>query len=420
MKLKEELFQTPFPVPNDYGESALPETPSRQTSPLTRGSFRERLWMFLQNVFTIWRLGLRRFHNPIRAWRARRRLEQRRRLIYGDYPLRKVAKVDGRFFWDLLTPGYPSPALKGYFERSLNFVESFLPDPGLRAVYFSMTKRCALRCEHCYEWDNLHKPEVLGRQNLIEIVHRFQDYGTGVFFLEGGEPLLRFRDLCQMLEQKDDRSDFWIITSGYHLTPEKAKQLKTSGLTGVMVSLDHYLPEEHNRFRGHDQSFQWAIQAVVHANEAGLVTALSICTTRPFTKPENIRSYMALARRLGVSFVQWLEPLSAGRYAGKNVKLNEKQQQLLEELYFEYNTKKAYYDFPIIFYPAFHQRRLGCFGGSQYLYIDSDGYLHSCPFCQDKTAHALGFPIRDSVRLLEEKGCMRFHPAGSMEELALG
>ncbi len=390
-----------------------------QILPMRAGSKVERLKIKLANLALMAGIGLRNLKDPAKVWRALRVMDYRRRQFQGDGPLRKAARVGDRYFWDCTAPGYPSRALAEHHRRAFHNVYPFLEQPGLRVVYFSITKKCNLRCRHCYEWDQLHKPEQLSRQDLIEIIRKFQDFGVGVFHLEGGEPLLRFDDLLALLDHADDRSDFWIITSGLSLTAEKATRLREHGLTGVTVSLDHWEAEKHNDFRGHKHAYEWVIRAVVNANQAGLVTALSLCTTEEMTSRENLDRYMELARSLGVSFVQWLEPRAVGHFAGQDVELSPAAQERLEEAFQRYNLDKRYRDYPLIVYPAHLQRTAGCPGAGQlFLYVDSNGAVHSCPFCQHPVGSALKLPVADLVSLVQQLGCEKFTffaPADSSE-----
>lgn len=381
-----------------------------QPSPIIGRHTLQARWLQWKIFWSVFFIGYARFRDFKKTITLMRRSEKMRRDVFGDFPIQKIAKVNGRFYWDLSAPGYPSVASSQYFQNSFSLFDASSQAFGLRAVYFSITNKCSLQCEHCYEWPRLNRKDLLSTVDLIDIIKKYQEYGVGVFFLEGGEPFLRWKGLIELLKSADDTSDFWIITSGYHLTAEKAKILRKQGLTGVMVSLDHYQEALHNRFRGDNSAFEDAINAVINANSAGLVTALSICATRDFVNRQNLRRYLALARRLGVSFVQILEPQPIGHYAGKDIQLYPKQQRLLTSFYLQNNGLKKYRSYPIIFYPAYHQRRLGCQGaGSRYLFIDSDGNVQLCPFCRsDLSLNALALSVPDIIGLLKSTGCQLF------------
>lgn len=396
--------------------SALIKALPPQRQPMCEGSRWERRRLHLNNLVTILRLGFRHLRTPAKIWKALCYMERGRRQLQGEGPVSKVARVEDRYFWDPTAPGFPSRAMEAYYRRALNEAFPFLEHPGLRLLYLSITKKCTLCCRHCYEWKHLNRPEQLTRTDLIEMVRRFQEYGVGVIYLEGGEPLQRLDDILALLDHADDRSDFWIITSGLGLTEEKAQDLKRHGLTGVAVSLDHWQADQHNAFRGNDHVYDWALRAVLNANKAGLVTMLSLCTTREMAQPDNLRAYMELARRLGVSFVQWLEPKAVGRFAGKDVLLSPTEQQLLEEEFNRYNLDPAYRGYPLVLYPARLQRRWGCPGaGHLFLYVDSNGEANACPYCQCPVGSALQVPVPELVRRVRQSGCSTFAPYNPAE-----
>ncbi|MCC6726475.1 MAG: radical SAM protein, partial [Saprospiraceae bacterium] len=338
--------------------------------------------------------------NLATTFRQCKELKEKHRQFFNTELLGKIAQVEGRHFWHLIAPGFPSRAARQVLDFEVNRMQVGQPQDSLRFLMFAITKKCAMHCEHCYEWDNLNQKEVLTRQDLVHIVQKFQKTGVGVIWFGGGEPMLRLHDMVHVLENSDDSSDFWVVTSGFQLNEQAANQLKAAGLTGAIISLDHYDPAQHNHFRGHEEAYYWAIHACENAKQAGLVTALSLCATREFTTEENIRQYMELAKRLGVAFVQVLEPKAVGHYTGKAVGLSLEQIALLEALYLEYNTAAAFKDYPIIDYVNIHYRRAGCGGGGERsLYIDTNGNVNLCPFCRGEVASALQFPVNDLLGL---------------------
>jgi MoaA/NifB/PqqE/SkfB family radical SAM enzyme len=52
-----------------------------------------------------------------------------------------------------------------------------------------------------------------------------------------------------------NNQSFIVLSSGFNFTRENARSLKQAGLTGVVISLDHFDPEKHNAFRGFNNSF---------------------------------------------------------------------------------------------------------------------------------------------------------------------
>lgn len=342
------------------------------------------------------------------TWFLLRQMLTRYQKVLGEKLLAKAAKVDGKYYWRLSTPGFPSEATTRLHRFEINRL-CHEEEVGLRTLLFAITKKCPLHCEHCFEWDNLHKEEVLSKSDIIEIVRKFQDYGTTQIMFSGGEPMLRINDIYDVLQSSKPGTDFWIITSGLGLTSEKARMLKEHGLSGVMVSLDHFDPLQHNSFRGSENAFENARNAVLHARQAGLVTTLSLCSTRSFTTGDHLDTYMELAKDWGVTFVQLIEPRAKGKYAGKDVLLSRQATEILDQCYLDYNTLPKYKDFPMVNYLGYHQRKVGCFGaGDRFFYIDTDGFAHICPYCDGKVCNVKDYTAKEVIQLLSRHACHSF------------
>jgi len=360
-----------------------------------------RLWAHI-----VW-LAVRVYRNPLRAGRVLQRMV-RERARAQRWVTQKYAHAAGRYFWNLYAPGWPSRAFDNYVQRELDRVEPFQgAPPGLQTVVLAITKRCPLRCEHCCEWAVLNGHEALSASDLQAIVARVRARGTAQLFLSGGEPLRRFADLVAVAETASADTDVWILSSGHGLTAERAGRLAAAGLTGVALSLDHWNPADHDRFRGLPGAFDWVQRGAANAREAGLLVALSLCPTREFVSEENLGRYAALGAALGASFIQLLEPKAIGHYAGQDVSLSRDQQRMLEAFANRLNTDPSCRALPGVSYPDYASRTIGCRGaGDRHLYIDTDGAVHPCPFCRTPTAvHVLGADFDDTLSALQAAGC---------------
>ncbi|HEY3055049.1 MAG TPA: radical SAM protein [Thermoanaerobaculia bacterium] len=374
------------------------------TSPMVFGA-RKRVIKTLLWMRIAW-LALRAYRNPRRAMSVVQRMIAERaksqRFITGKY-----AQSDGRYFWNFYSPGFPSRAFDRFVECELDRIEPFRgAPPALQSAIFAITKRCPLQCEHCCEWAVLNDLESLSDADLHAIVQRVRIRGVAQLFLSGGEPLRRFHDLLSVIELASSDADVWILTSGHGLSEDRARRLRSSGLTGVALSLDHWDAESHDRFRGLEGAYASVEHAANSARDAGLVVALSLCPTRAFVSSDNLERYAETARHLGASFIQILEPKAVGRYAGADVALTTPQQRMLEQFADRLNIDPAYRDFPAVAYADFTKRSIGCFGaGDRYIYIDTDGALHPCPFCRVPAGHALEGDFDDALARLQAAGC---------------
>ena len=345
--------------------------------------------------------------NPITSLKVLAIISSKRKTIQGHQRVRKYIKSGNRYFFSDDIPGWPSAAFNGYFTGEIIRASSL---KGMRVplstVFFAITSKCPMRCKHCYEWNNISQNEYLSIENLKEIIKKIKDFGAYHIQLSGGEPLERMDDLIVLTDYSCEGVDLWLNTSGFGLTLERAISLKEAGLTGAEISLDHWDEYEHNSFRGNEKSFFWVSEAVKNCSEAGILTSLSLCATNTFVSDKNLLKYAELAMKWEVRFIRILEPKEAGRYEGKEISLSMEKIALLEEFFIDSGSPGKVPEYPLISYPGYYQRRIGCLGaGNRYLYIDSKGDIHACPFCQRSAGNAIIDRIEDAVSVLKTIGC---------------
>lgn len=353
---------------------------------------------------------LRREPNPFKALALLHRMLKRRRAILDSPKGGRYVHSSGRYFWESDAPGWPSAAFDKYIDNELGrYLPGLSTRVPLQTVIFAITSRCPLKCKHCFEWDNLDAGEHLSPADLETIMDKIREQGIRHVQLSGGEPLIRFQDLLHLTEKYGREMDLWMLTSGFGLTAEKAEALSKAGLTGANISLDHWEPSKHNAFRNHQQSFYWTKEAAANCRRAGLAVSLSLCAARSFVNQENLDRYLALSKEWQVDFIRILEPRPAGRFAGTEAGLGRAEEELLDSFYLSTNSKPLQLRNPIVSYPGYYQRRTGCFGaGDRYLYIDSRGDFHACPFCLGKKGNALKDTFETAIAAMKQQGCHAF------------
>jgi len=242
------------------GESALPRARAILPHPSKIVSgFRQKLikWLMWMNILLV---SMSKFRSPLLGIKKTKQLRKLRDQYRNQHLPVKYSSVSNKYFVNYNTPAWPSQAFNHYVSHLLNRAV-----PGkqtsLNTLVFAITKKCGFQCEHCCEWENLNKPEKLSKHHLLSIVRKFQQLGVSQIQLSGGEPLNRFDDILFILDNAARGTDFWLYTTGFQLTAEKARVLKGHGLRGVTISLDHHDPEFHDAFRGKKSAYHRALQA---------------------------------------------------------------------------------------------------------------------------------------------------------------
>ena len=360
-------------------------------------------------------LFLKKYKNPFKLWGMIQKINAKKgEVMYGNR-LMKIARVDGKHYF---TPvgliggqGWPS---KHYYRNVKVLAKEYMtnevsPSDYLGLVYMAITKKCPMRCEHCYEWDELNKKEVLTMDVLKAILKRLQDAGVSQIVFAGGEPMSRVKSLVELLSTAQKNTDFWVSTSGFNFTRENALTLKAAGLIGVNISLDHHDKNAHNLFRGNTDAFDWVLNAAKNAYENKLITSFDLCPVRSFCTEDNLMKYAELVKKLGGAFIQIYEPKAIGHYAGKDILLKQEHKDELKAFFMKLNFDPAYKDYPIVAYTDLVFSNIGCSGsGNRFLYIDTDGMVNPCPLCRSKSKHILDDTLDEVLLNLRGEGCSNY------------
>lgn len=303
--------------------------------------------------------------------------------IFDNY---KYVYFNGRLYMDCFAPGWPGRAFDRIADRVTDNLGRDLEDwdPFTLALVISITRKCVYRCKHCYAINTLGTNDVVSLEQLLEAARGFQRLGVGIIAWEGGEPLLRFDDLLTLIGETRDESEAWIATTAYGLDDEKAWRLKEAGLAAAIISLDHYDPDEHNRFRGNRKAFDMAVDGIRIFRENGILPNLCICMTRETATEEVLFRYLELAKEVGAAFVQILDATPSGNYLGQDIILTEAQLQVVRRFHREVNSDPGYRDYPSISARALLESDgcYGCSAGFALCYVDSSGNFQPCDLLQ--------------------------------------
>lgn len=142
-------------------------------------------------------------------------------------------------------------------------------------VVWNMTKRCNLKCVHCYAQavDPDQGVDDISTAQAKTMIDDLAAYGAPVMLFSGGEPLVR-KDLVELASHATSRGMRAVIsTNGTLITKEKARELKSVGLSYVGISLDGG-EEVHDRFRKVPGAFKKALEGVANCQAEGLKVGL--------------------------------------------------------------------------------------------------------------------------------------------------
>ncbi len=124
-----------------------------------------------------------------------------------------------------------------------------------------LTDQCNLRCAHCYRNSTPELDHQIPTPRLLEIIDQMVEHGVSTIELTGGEPTMR-RDFLDIFHYCAERfASVAIISNGWFITDEWAKQMADYQNVIVQVDLDGSHAKAHDTLRGREGSFEHSLRA---------------------------------------------------------------------------------------------------------------------------------------------------------------
>jgi Fe-coproporphyrin III synthase len=147
-------------------------------------------------------------------------------------------------------------------------------------VVWNITRRCNLRCAHCYS-DSTSRlyPGELTFPRCQGVVDDLADFGVPGLLFSGGEPMIHseFFSLASYAHAAGLR--LTLSTNGTLIDEWAACRIAALGFAYVGISLDG-IGETHDRFRGREGAFAKSVAAFRHLRKVGQKTGLRLTLTR--------------------------------------------------------------------------------------------------------------------------------------------
>lgn len=205
--------------------------------------------------------------------------------------------------------GTASFRIKGNYGRGKPSIFSDIFRP---VISWNITRRCNLKCLHCYinaVTDSF--ADDLTEEEALNVIDQMKELKVPLVIMSGGEPLIR-KDFFEISEYASSNGlKLALSTNGTLITPSVASKLHDVGFIYIGISLDSPLEEWHDTFRGVKGAYQSTINGIKNAINAGLSVGLRLTVTR--FNIDSIKSYIDLALNLGVSRITFYHLSSAGR-----------------------------------------------------------------------------------------------------------
>ncbi|MCZ7658357.1 MAG: radical SAM protein [Xanthobacteraceae bacterium] len=182
-------------------------------------------------------------------------------------------------------------------------------------VALNLTRRCNLRCAHCYldagtrkagARDELATDEVLALLDRIAATSR-----ETMVVLTGGEPLLR-PDVATLARRAADLGLMVVVgTNGMLLDARRVSALRAAGVSAVGISLDSLDASYHDRFRGLPGAWQATLAGIDACRRGGLMFQIHLTVTDD--NAAELDDMIAFAREAGAAVLNVFFVVCTGR-----------------------------------------------------------------------------------------------------------
>lgn len=192
---------------------------------------------------------------------------------------------------------------------------------------FEITKKCPLKCLHCYNNSGNKKDDELSSDEIIKIMSDLKQSGVIKVALTGGEPTAKkgFTDICRYASE--NFLAVAVMSNGYLITEKILQEIsECKNNTVFQISIDGN-KEHHNMIRGVKDSYEKACNAITLLKKYGFKVAIS----STFNKDNicDIEEITRTVKELGAMQITYGLTMDVGRAAS-----NELANQLnVEEFY---------------------------------------------------------------------------------------
>ena len=244
----------------------------------------------------------------------------------------------------------------------------------LESVSFEITRKCNLRCRHCYSDSGKQLRNELTVEEIKSLIDELAAMGVLAITFTGGEPLMHPHIFELMEYAKKKPLTILLFTNATLITPEIARKLKELKVYKVNISIDGPDGKTHDQFRGVDGAFEKTIRGISLLQEAGVTVQVSISVTRlNYTK---IKETLTLLKDMEITTFKLWPITFSGRSGEKEIFISPEEFRTVVETHrnFEFEElgkKKEVFEYS--------KKRENCGIGSGALSIKSNGVVTPCP-----------------------------------------
>lgn len=207
-----------------------------------------------------------------------------------------------------------------------------------------ITKKCNLRCAHCYNSSGSEGCRYLTNKEIESVLYQIRDIKPQTLCFCGGEPLMCpelfewidivSKDICQVN----------LVTNGLLCDETMAKRLATHGIRNVQVSLDGTFSWQHDSLRGRKGAFDSALSAIRNLKKAGIsqVSVSMLPDRLNIRNMDYMEQYVQMCLEAGVDNIRCMPYIPMGRALDDGINLFPNEEDMLHFQRYLQRLKEKY------------------------------------------------------------------------------
>ena len=186
-------------------------------------------------------------------------------------------------------------------------------------INWNITKRCNLRCKHCFNSEFNQEPDL---QTIRQYIDYFDLKKVASIALTGGEPFVR-DDIFEIIDMINKKNiNMSIASNGTLITETHAKHLRNANVRYVQISLDSYCESNNDEIRGCG-AFLKTLSGITLLVNNNIKTIIGCVISKKNFR--DIGKIAKLAASLNVNALRFelFVPLGLGKDSGLELRYNE-------------------------------------------------------------------------------------------------
>lgn len=244
-------------------------------------------------------------------------------------------------------------------------------------ILFDPTSACNLHCKGCWAAEYGHQ-QNLTNEEMQSIVTQGKELGCHFYWLTGGEPLIRKKDVLEICRNNKDCL-FLIFTNATLVDEEFCREMNECGNITLALSIEG--SEESNDWRRGEGAFKTTLKAMKLLKKNKCLFGVSVCYTRKNIELVTGQEFIDMLIENGAKYSLYFNYMPVGHGADPELIPTPEQRKIMYKWLRKTRNGKEGNPIFVMDFQNDAEYVGGCIaGGRNYFHVNSAGDIEPCVF----------------------------------------